>query len=94
MVIANTSYGNDIITFLKENSICDAENYDLKEYWTVQYPYNHKIPLVREQLITELKIDNSDLSRLRKKYCKYYDWSEKAGRIVNTIRVIVKGRKL
>ncbi len=78
MVIANTSTGTKLVSGL--NKGCNITEQDLEEYWSVQGPYNQHRPLIREQLIQELK--NTDLHQLRKKYCFYFDWFEKLTDIV------------
>lgn len=73
MVIANTDEGAALIKRLKKNGVCQIKTHDLEEYWSVQYPYNPKYPLVREKLIEELRNDKVSLHSLRRKYCSYYD---------------------
>ena len=83
MVITNTTVGTGLINGL--NKTCNIAEQDLEEYWSVQWPYNPHRPLIREQLIEELKDGNIDLHELRKKYCTYYDWVERIGRVVKFI---------
>src|SRR5699024_2285823 len=73
MVISNTTNGDDLINTIEFKKTCDVSPHNLTEYWSVQFPYNQTRPLIREQLITELKNDNIALHTLRKKYCAYYD---------------------
>lgn len=91
MVIANTACGEKVIDILRTNT-CQVERQDLSEYWSVQYPYNPQYPLVREQLIDELKSSTTDLHQLRKKYCSYYDRMEQISRIVHRLRNLLKER--
>ena len=90
MVIANTAVGNELINTLENKAACDISQQDLIEYWSVQFPYNQPRPLIREQLIAELKDENNDLHDLRKKYCAYYDQMESMKRATRFIRKIVK----
>lgn len=90
MVIANTQRAEGIIETLKQKQTCLVDEQDLSEYWSVQHPYNQKRPQVREALIEELKDGRSDLNKLRKKYCTYYDRVEKLGGIVLAVKRIVK----
>lgn len=90
MVIANTSFGEHIIELLKKNQLCHVEVQNLEEYWTIQYPYNPQKPLIREQLIDDLKSKEMNLHALRKKYCMYYDQVEKLSKLVIMIKKIVK----
>lgn len=73
MVITNTECGKQIVKALEDRRLCNVKQEDLSEYWSVQYPYNPQRPLIREQLIEELKDKKSDLHKLRRKYCIYYD---------------------
>ncbi len=86
MVIANTDAGNKLARGLE--NVCNVEEQNLDEYWSVQCPYNLHKPLIREQLIEELKDEHSDLHELRKKYCSYYDWYEK---IIDILKVLKRG---
>ena len=86
MVIANTDAGKEFVDGL--NKVCNITEQDLDEYWSVQCPYNQHKPLIREQLIEELKDEHSDLHELRKKYCSYYDWFEK---FTNILKVLKRG---
>lgn len=90
MVIANTLQGEAAIADLSQKQICQVETQDLNEYWTVQYPYNPQRPLVRENLIKELKDGQTDLHSLRKKYCTYYDHAEMRGKMVASAKRILK----
>ena len=91
MVIANTASGNEVINYLQGNT-CDAEKQNLSEYWSVQYPHNPHYPLVREQLIDELKSNAADLHQLRKKYCSYYDRTERISKALHKVKELIKGR--
>ena len=86
MVIANTVTGEKYVEIL--NGICKVTRQSVDEYWSVQWPYNQHKPLIREQLIEELKDENTDLHALRKKYCSYYDWFE---RFTNILKVLKRG---
>lgn len=87
MVIANTLKGKKIIEHLDK---CKIQEHALSEYWTVQFPYNQPRPLIREQLIEELKNDKISLDELNKKYCSYFDYREKLYRIKDKIKSILK----
>ena len=86
MVIANTDAGNKLICDLK--NVCNVEEQNLDEYWSVQCPYNLHKPLIREELIEALNDETTDLHELRKKYCSYYDWFEK---FTNILKVLKRG---
>lgn len=90
MVIANTFQGDELINTLETRNTCDVSQQNLSEYWSVQFPYNPSRPLIREQLITELKDENNNLQDLRKKYCAYYDQMERITKIIRYIKKIVK----
>lgn len=90
MVISNTCAGDELVNEIEFGENCDVSVQNLYEYWSVQFPYNPLRPLIREQLITELKDNNIDLHTLRKKYCAYYDQMESLTRIVHLVRKIIK----
>lgn len=90
MVIANTAKGDELINLLKTRNTCDVFQQDLTEYWSVQFPYNPPRPLIREQLITELKDEKLDMHTLRKKYCAYYDRRERIAKVAYKVRRIIK----
>lgn len=90
MVIANTDAGNMLIDEIKSEKICSVNKYDLKEYWTVQYPYNKKKPLISDELIDALKNKNISLDDLRKKYCKNYDDWERLYKLKNIVKKLIK----
>lgn len=97
MVIANTFMGKEMINLLEREGCCQKQEYDLSEYWTVQFPYNSPKPIIRETLIDELKDENISLSCLRKKYCQYYDfyenlakWKQKVKRMLRRGRIYEK----
>ena len=87
MVIANTLCGDG---FIKTLNTCETTRQNLREYWSVQFPYNPPRPLVREQLIMDLKDDNTDLHMLRKRYCTYYDRKERIYTVAYRIKKIMK----
>jgi coenzyme F420-reducing hydrogenase beta subunit len=88
MVIANTDAGNKLICDLK--NVCNVEEQNLDEYWSVQCPYNLHKPLIREELIEALNDETTDLHELRKKYCSYYDWFEKLTDVVKLATKFLK----
>lgn len=90
MVIANSLQGKKLIESLSEKRTCQVQKQELDEYWSVQYPYNQQRPLVREQLIKELKDEKTDLHSLRKKYCSYYDFVEMRCKMVAFAKKILK----
>ena len=86
MVIVNTERGKSLLKELENTGRIDTAYHDLQEYWDVQYPYNPKVPVFREQLINKLKITDMHLSDLRQEYCTSYDIAEK----LNTFKVKIK----
>lgn len=90
MVIANTLVGTQLIDTLGQKQHCKVDQYDLGEYWSVQYPYNQPRPLIREQLIGELKSDKVSMHALRKKYCTYYDKSERLSKVIRVVKKVLK----
>lgn len=90
MVIANTNSGNILINELNANGICNVQMHSLDEYWSVQYPYNQKKPLVCDEIIDELKDEDISLACLRKKYCQNYDNLEKLYRLKRMVEKLVK----
>lgn len=90
MVIAINDKGNELMSILRNNGICDAVNYPLEEYWKIQAPYNHIPSLAREEIIEKLKGDKENIHQLRKKYCKYYDVREKISSVFQYAIGIIK----
>lgn len=86
MVITNTEKGEELVQELIACDLCSAEEQNLSEYWTVQYPTNPHMPIFREQLLKDLHKDSKKLSSLRKEYCRYYDVKEKAKKIGKLVR--------
>jgi len=86
MVIVNTERGKSLLNELENTGRIATAYHDLQEYWDVQYPYNPKVPVFREQLINKLKIADMHLSDLRQDYCTSYDIAEK----LNTFKVKIK----
>ena len=90
MVITNSTVGEKLLKEMLHQGVLEAVEHDLKEYWTVQYPYNHLIPTVRRDVLQELKDESVPLHRLRKKYCSYYDWMEFISKIKQGIKKMLK----
>lgn len=76
MVIVNTSEGEKAVYELRQEGVCNVQQCDLEEYWSIQNTTNPAKVLVREQLLSELKDLSSDIHKLRKKYCFFYDLEE------------------
>lgn len=91
MVIANTLQGKKCITEWKLPAKIVRQ--DLNEYWSIQYPYNHSKPLVYNNLMTDLKKNEESISVLRKRYCSFYDISERIGKFKNLIKGIINKKK-
>lgn len=89
MVIINTEKGRYLLNELEQTGRINIDYHELLEYWTVQHPYNSKIPAFREQLINELKTADVSLTDLRKKYCTSYDIWE----AFNDIKMKIKSYK-
>ena len=53
MVISNTQNGDALIQQMQRENRCKVEKQQLIEYWKVQFPYNARKPLIREELIKE-----------------------------------------
>ena len=90
MALSLTDRCDFALDSLKENKILQSYDGSIKDYWTIQYPYNHQRPLVREALIEDLKSQETSIKDLRKKYCKFYDQSEKINDILKFIKRILR----
>jgi len=90
MVLANTEKGEKVISLLSKKNLCNIQEQDLREYWNVQCPYNPQRPLIRENLINELKDDSIRLKDLRKKYCRGYDFYERYAKYIKIIKKIIR----
>ena len=88
MVIANTLIGKQCIE--EWDLPAKITRQDLKEYWTIQYPYNHSKPFVYDELMDDLKNSEDSIGQLRKKYCFFYDVSEKIAEIKKIVKAVIK----
>lgn len=87
MVIANTARGKALIDSVEN---CSVKEFDLKEYWRIQAPYNPPKHFFYEQLIKELKDEEIKLHAIRKKYCTYYDRLEVATEFAHKLKRLIK----
>lgn len=94
MVIANNSKGNEIIQKLKRENKVNISKQVLREYWTVQYPYNQQKPLFSDKMIADVKNPELTLSQIRKKYCSIYDFNEFVGKQKKLIKKILGMEKI
>lgn len=93
MVIANTVRGQEVVEALLHSGACSVQEYPLEEYWTVQYPYNHPVPVFRQELIDALRRGDRSVSQLRREYCSSYDMDERYSNFVVCIKKLLrKGR--
>lgn len=90
MVLANTQKGQEMISLLNKENLCDIHEQNLSEYWSVQFPYNPQRPLFRETLISELKEDSIRLKDLRKKYCGGYDFYERYAKYIKLLKKVIR----
>lgn len=90
MVVVNTSSGQSMLEILDKQGICNVQKQQLSEYWTVQYPYNPLRPLIREQLIMDLKDENKIMHELRKAYCTYHDQIEEVRKMKAKVKKVLK----
>ena len=92
MVIAMNYGGEKLIEMLKQKRTCELQKQELSEYWRVQYPYNGQKPIMRKQIICDIK-NGIPLYSLRKKYCKYYDFIDRVSLITRKIKRIINKKK-
>ena len=91
MVVANTDSGNKIISNLSDKGACDVQCMDsLYDYLSFQATKNPQKPVEREKMFEELKSDEVDLHKLRKKYCQYDDARERYSRMLRKIKRLLK----
>ncbi|EGT3601060.1 polysaccharide pyruvyl transferase family protein [Clostridium perfringens] len=88
MVISLTDRGNEVIKKITNNSILKVEQYDISEYWSVQYPINTIKPVYYEELIEDLS--NEELNYVVKKYCLNDKKMRNFRGKVNKFRKIIK----
>ena len=86
MIIGVTDKGVNLIDELSGSK----KKYDLNTYWTVQYPYNQRRPLVYEELIKNFKDENASLHDIRTEYAKGYEVKEKLGSIKGKVAGILR----
>lgn len=70
MVIVNTENGKELIEKLIENKKIKVKSQLMDDYFKVQQIVNETIPILYDQIISELKDEKSNLTKISKKYCK------------------------
>ncbi len=80
MVLVVNERGSHLVEKLGNNT-----QFDLSEYWTVQFPYNPPKPIFRKALIKELAQDDITLSQIRKRYCAFFEKRSKLYRLAKKI---------
>lgn len=89
MVIANTENGQNTLRHLVDMGLCSQQEQSLNEYWTVQFPYNYLKPFFREELIADLKDENTSMCNLRKEYCGQFDKREQYVKYMNFVKKLL-----
>ena len=87
MIIANTGYGNEIISRLPGT----LQMHSRDEYWSIQYPVNVPKPLFYDDLLVKLKDKDVDIRSIYKEYAIGYEKKEKIDILINKIRSLLKG---
>lgn len=67
-VLINSKRGKEIFEKLKNKIVFEEEN--ISEYFNNQQKINSAVPLERYAILDELKMENSSLSKISKKYCE------------------------
>jgi hypothetical protein len=85
MVLAMTEQGLALLK--KLDNLCIKEE-QIKDYFTIQYPYNQQKPIYYTELMLNLREDTK-LKLLRKKYCKKYEIQASLGRMYLKVNRLV-----
>lgn len=75
MLLANTENGNDVLKCLPGT----LNEYNIEEYWSVQFPVNPPKPVFYQKLINAFADEKVTLSDLRKEYAVGFEKREKLG---------------
>lgn len=88
MVISLTDKGNEVVKNINNKSILEIKQYDISEYWSIQYPKNPIKPVYYEEIIKDLS--NKELGYVVKKYCENDQKKREFSKKINEIRKILK----
>ncbi|MFR7670483.1 MAG: Coenzyme F420 hydrogenase/dehydrogenase, beta subunit C-terminal domain [Collinsella sp.] len=88
MAIVMTDTGAKIMQELVARG-AKSEQFDLREYWDCQFPYNQGLPLIWDELIADLRAGVDPLSDLRRKYCAGFDQRKKIDAIKQTFKKLL-----
>ena len=86
MVIATTQKAKETIHSLVACGACDAREHSVSQYHAIQYPYNRQKPILRERIISEMSDPSTELRKLRRRYCSYYDKVDVLSRLIRSIK--------
>ena len=61
------------------------EEFDIENYWNIQFPYNPQKAIYRDKLINDLKDKQMDLKKIRKKYYKVKEEKKEIKKVIKKI---------
>lgn len=88
MVIVMTDTGAKLMQELTSRGV-KSEQFDLREYWDCQFPYNQGLPLIWDELIADLRDGVDPLSDLRRKHCAGFDQRKKIDAVKRTFKKLL-----
>lgn len=92
MVLVDTKRGKELLEKLIENKRINASKQTIEDYLISQQTVNISVPILYEQMISELKNENTNLKEFSKKYCKGELRYNKIKKIVLKIYSKIKGK--
>lgn len=60
--------------------------YNLKEYWTVQFPYNQLKPIFYNDIMRDLRNPNCTIAEMRRKYAYAYELKDQIGNLKRKLK--------
>ena len=71
MILINTDKGEEIFEKIKDLDIAEITEQPLQDYWSVQVPYNPRIPIYRDKIMEDIKDKDIHIKTIKNKYYKY-----------------------
>lgn len=88
MILGLTDIGINVIENLKNKSNCTIERYDIKEYWSIQFPKNKLKPVYWDELINDMRYN--DIEKVANKYCEYEEKNKNIYKKIKQIKKVYK----
>lgn len=92
MVVANTEAGNKLMNQLNDNKRINICEQPIEDYFKAQQTGNESMPLLYDQIISEIKNEQIGLEEISKKYCKKELRYNKILNTVGKLYMKIKGK--